>query len=44
MIKNWSQQAIADSFWDDLKLGGVMHEEAPTPAADNGLDDLLKAP
>ena len=30
-VKRWLQHPIANSFWDDLKLGGVMHEEAPTP-------------
>ncbi len=41
MIKKWSEQPIADSFWDDLKLGGVMHEEAPTPSADKGSHAFL---
>lgn len=37
LMKQWSQHPIAESFWDDLKLGGVMHEEAPTPASINRL-------
>ncbi len=28
-IRRWLQHPINESFWDDLKLGGVMHEEAP---------------
>ena len=28
---SWLHHPIPDSFWDDLKLAGVMHEEAPVP-------------
>lgn len=28
-LQRWLNYPIAESLWDDLKLGGVMHEEAP---------------
>ncbi len=28
-IRRWLEFPITESLWDDLKLGGVMHEEAP---------------
>jgi len=30
-IDQWVNQPLPASLWDDLKLGGVMHEEAPIP-------------
>ena len=35
-ILQWQSLPIPESLWDDLKLGGVLHEEAPVPAHKSG--------
>ena len=35
-IQQWQSLPIPESLWGDLKLGGVLHEEAPVPAHQSG--------
>lgn len=32
-LLDWLHYPIRESLWEDLKLGGVLHEEAPVPAS-----------
>ena len=32
-LLEWLNLPIRDSLWEDLKLGGVLHDEAPVPSS-----------